>query len=72
MTVDEWGVRVRGGMRLTMVEVGQMLADLAEMTADRDDLLAYFNHKECRHLLERMELLILIAHIEARRKEQGK
>lgn len=29
MTSSEWGVRIRGGLKLTMVEVGQLLADLA-------------------------------------------
>ena len=30
-TASEWGVRIRGGLKLTMVEVGKLLADLAEM-----------------------------------------
>ena len=30
-TASEWGVRIRNGMKLTMVEVGKLLADLAEM-----------------------------------------
>ena len=30
-TAAEWGVRIRGGLKLTMVEVGKLFADLAEM-----------------------------------------